>query len=165
MSSAKPGAGWSRLLRNLGLFFALLLGVGLVAGLIGALGEDDLITGTHATIVYLPDPETDPSGVPTVVEQGEDIQPGRLILYPTLTLFYGTIFVLPVILIGLGAAEVLSRVGVSQRNLRFTAVIPTGLLCLLVLAGSPGGLLVMAAVALVAYTCLMRLPSAAPHSL
>ena len=143
---------WRRLLANLALFYALTLAVGLLAGVIGALGAADFIEGTDVTAVY-----TGP-GPDTVVAQGEDLAAGRLLLYPLLTLAGATLFVLPVVLLGLGLAELLGSRGVSVRSLKLLALIAAGIPALVVVTGGAAGIYVFAAFAVVAYAWLIRLP-------
>jgi hypothetical protein len=146
-----------RWLWNVGLFYAVLLGIGVVAGVIGALGGDGVITGTDATVVHI----DSVTGATTVETQGADVEPGRLVFYPLLLLYLGTLYVLPVVLAGLAVAEILARIGFTLITLRKVAVVAALLLALIAVTGTDAGLITLCALGIAAYCLLVRLPSEA----
>ena len=127
--------------------------LGLLAGSIGALGADDFLTGTNATIHY-----HQPDGSVIVEEQGEDVEPGRLLLYPALVLGGGTIFVLPWVLIVLGVSEALARGRVREGFQKAFVWFCVGLPGLLALTSDNGGFFMLIGLTLIAFTALVQLP-------
>jgi len=103
----------------------------------------------------------DPDGTVTVEEQGEDVEPGRLLLYPALVLGFGSVFVLPWVLIVLGVAEALARGRVRAGFLKAFAWLCFGLPGLLAVAADGGGFFLLIGLAFIAFAALVQLPRSA----
>jgi hypothetical protein len=148
-----------RWLINLAILYALLLALGVLIGGVAAVGGDGSLTGESSTVVYTPDPSRDPPGTPThVVTPNDDPDAYWLFLGPFLALYWGTRIALPLAVFGLLIAEVLGWFGISETVLRRLAVSFTGFLALLILLSSAVAAGAFAAVWMVAYACLIRLP-------
>jgi hypothetical protein len=152
---------WPRLLTNrwvtnLALLYGIIFGVGLLMGVLGAVGEDRVNQGVYATINY-----SDNQGhITKVEEQGTDPSPVFLVVYPAAALLIGTIFVLPVVLVALLIAEGACRVGIPPGWVRGIGVTLMILILLDVVWGDRrAGVVLFPTLGLLIYAIFVRLPA------
>ena len=91
-------------------------------------------------------------------EQGENVEAGRLLLYPALVLGGGTVFVLPWVLIVLGVEEALARGRVRDGFLKAFSWFCFGLPGVVAVTSDNGGFFMLIGLTLIAFAALVQLP-------